>query len=111
MPNYVPPEVVPLNEGHVRDALDFLVAIEPSPTPDTREAYEAATEPYRYQAAAAIATIRRFAEQSSPQSLQQMQAQYYAFTNDRRYLTTAEASAVVTDAINRAWHGIDVWRR
>ena len=43
---------------------------------------EAATEPYRHQAAAAIAPIQRFAEQSSPHSLQQMKDQYYAFTNE-----------------------------
>ncbi len=111
MPSYSPPATADLGEGHVREALDFLIAVEPDPAPDTREEYEAATAPYRSQVASAMATLRRFAERTTPMTLQQMQAEYYGFTNDPRYLRTPEMSSVVTGSLNEAWDGVGPWRR
>ncbi len=51
-------------------------------------------EDYCDEIATATRTLRRFAEQAQPQTLEEMQATYYGFTNDPRYLKTAEMSAV-----------------
>jgi hypothetical protein len=87
LPEYIVPDTSELDEDHVRSALDFLIAVEPDPPPESREGYEAATEPYRQQIAAAMATLRAFAEQTQPMTSEQMQADYYGFTNDPRWAT------------------------
>ncbi len=105
MPRYTAPDTSEMiHEGHVRSALNYLISVEPKPTSESHEAYEAATRPYRQQIAAAMATIRRFAE--GLRSLEQMQLDFYAITNDPRYLGSPEVSAVVCAALNEAWHGV-----
>ena len=111
MPEYSSPEASNLTEDHVRSALDFLVAVEPEPPPESREEYEAATEPYHTQISAAMVTLRKFAEEAQPASLEQMQKSYYGFTNDPRYLATAYISSVVCGSLNEAWEGVGPWRR
>ncbi len=111
MPEYINPNTAELDEDHVRTALNFLIAIEPVPPPTSREEYEAATGPYRQQIAAAMATIRAFAAGTVPMTLERMQADYYGFTNDPRYLVSEEVSAVVRGVLNDAWTGVGPWRR
>ena len=111
MPEYIVPNTSELDEDHVRSALDFLIAVEPDPPPESREGYEAATEPYRQQIAAAMATLRAFAEQTQSMILEQMQATYYGFTNDPRYLVSSDVSAIVRGALSEAWNGVGPWRR
>jgi hypothetical protein len=111
LPEYSVPDTSELDEDHVRSALDFLIAVEPDPPPESREEYKAATEPYRQQIAAAMATLRAFAEQTQPMTLEQMQADYYGFTNDPRYLVSSDVSAIVRGALSEAWNGVGPWRR
>jgi len=111
VPEQVTPNTSELNENHVRAALDFLIAVEPVPPSATRDDYEAATMPYRQQIAAAMATLRCFAEQATPMKLERMQADYYGFINDSRYLVSDNVSAVVRGALNEAWNGVGPWRR
>ncbi len=111
MPDYTRPDTEQLTEDHVREALDFLVAIEPIPTSETREDYEAALAPYRSQVTAAIASMRQFAEQTEPLTLERMQRDYHGFVNDPRYRTSPEVSSVVSGALNEAWNGVGPWRR
>ena len=110
-PIYVEPSTDELTEDHVRQALDFLVVIEPVPMAASSEEYQAAIAPYRLEVAEAITTMRRFVAQTTPMTLQQMQDEYYGFTNDPRYRTSQEVSSVVASALNQAWHGIGPWRR
>jgi hypothetical protein len=101
-----------VTDDDVHEALAFLVAIEPDPDGiDSLEAYDAAMENYRDEIATATRALRRFAEQAQPQRLEEMQATYYGFSNDQRYLETAEMSAVVTGALGEAWNGVGPWRR
>ncbi len=58
-----------------------------------------------------MVTLRKFAEQAQPVSLEQMQKSYYGFTNDPRYLNTAYVSSVVRGSLNEAWEGFGLWRR
>ena len=109
-PSYTAPEHA-LTEDHVREALDFLVAIEPDPPSDTREQYLAAVAPPLQESAAALATLRRFAKQAWPMTLEQMQALYYRFTRDTRYMRSAVACSVVTTVLNQAWNGVGPWQR
>jgi hypothetical protein len=97
----------------VHQALAFLIAIEPHEADDidSDEDYEAAPEAFRDEADVATLTLRRFAEQAQPQSLEEMQASYYRFTNDPRYLETVAMSAVVTSALTQAWDGVGPWRQ
>jgi hypothetical protein len=44
-------------------------------------------------------------------TLEQMQLDYYGFTNDPRYLVSPEVSSIVCGALNEAWHGISQWQR
>jgi hypothetical protein len=111
LPEYITPDSSDLDEDHVRAALDFLIAVEPVPPPESREEYEKLTAPYRQQIAAAMATLRNFAKQTRPMTLERMQADYYGFTNDPRYLVAAAVAAVVQGALNEAWNGIGPWRR
>ena len=50
-----------------------------------------------------------FAEHRQPQALIEMREVYYEFTNDDRYLETAEMSGVVTSALRDAWDGVGPW--
>jgi hypothetical protein len=102
------PEAV--TESDVHRALGFLIAIEPDEV-SSREEYDAATARYRDQIDAAVRTLRRFAEQIEPKSIETMRAAYYGFTNGPAYLRTSLVSAVVTSALNEAWEGVGPWRR
>ena len=111
-PDYLGPEApLVLKEDDLFAALDFLIAIEPDPPASSREEHEAATARYRPQIDLAIATLRRFAEQTVPLTLEQLQRDYYATTNHPRYLTSATVSAIVTGALNEAWDGVGPWQR
>jgi hypothetical protein len=111
LPEYITPDASEFDEDHVRAALDFLIAVEPVPPPESREEYKALTAPYRAQIAAAMATLRSFAEQTQPMTLERMRADYYGFTNDPRYLVTSDVAAVAQGALNEAWNGMGPWRR
>jgi hypothetical protein len=108
---FAPPNTSELDEDHVRAALNFLISVEPDPPLESRGAYEAATEPYRQQIFAAMATLRSFAEQTRPMTLEQMQIDYYGFVNHPRYLVSPEVSEVVRGALDEAWSGVGPWRR
>jgi hypothetical protein len=111
VPEYIAPDTSELNEDHVRSALDFLIAVEPDPPPESREEHEAATEPDHQLIVAAMATLRSFADQTQPRTLDQMQADYYGFTNDPRYLVSFDVLAIVRGALGEAWNGVGPWRR
>jgi hypothetical protein len=111
MPAYVAPNTTELDEDHVRSALNFLIAIEPDPPSETREEYEAAIQPYRQDIAAAISTLRLFVTRTPPMTLEQMQRDYYGFTNDPRYLRSSQVSSIVRGALDEAWNGVGEWRR
>ena len=100
-----------LTAKDVRDALDFLVAVEPDPPLSSREEYEAAIMPFRPQVKRAMATLQGFALQAQPLTLERMQSAYYGFANDPRYLASALVSSVVTGSLNQAWNGVGPWRR
>jgi hypothetical protein len=100
----------------VHEVLQFLIAIEPDPDDDdidiaTVEDYDAYMVPFSQDIDRAMATLRRFAEQRQPRTLQDMQEDYYRFTNDDRYLNTSEMPGVVTSALRDAWEGVGPWRK
>jgi len=110
------PEYIDFSEGfpteaHVLSALDFLVSIEPDPQPQTLAEYKAALAPYAARIARAVAVLRSFAEQMQPATLEAMQAQYYAFTSDKRYLTSPAVTGTAIAYLNEAWNGVGPWRR
>lgn len=111
MPIYKKPWGTRLDEDDVRIALNFLIEVEPDPPPDSRNEYEAATAPFQSQIADAMATLREFAEQAANPTLEQMQMDYYGFTNDAKYLRSSDISAIVRGALDEAWNGIGPWRR
>ena len=110
MVEYHGPQDEFLTEDDVYEALDFLVAVEPRPAPPTYEDYERQLAPYKVKVDLAMHTLRRYAEQTDPMTLEQMQRDYYSFTNDPRYLTSGEVSAVVTGSLKAAWKGVGPWR-
>jgi hypothetical protein len=105
------PEKVTHDDVH--QALAFLIALEPDEDDDvdSDDEYEATLEAFREEEQAALRTLRLFAEQAQPQSLEAMQATYYSFTNDPRYLETSQVSGVVTTALSQAWDGVGPWTR
>jgi len=110
-----PPEAARIMEEDVHRALDFLIAIEPDPDDDTLDnlddaACDALMEANVARGEAVTAVLRRYAEQRQPETLESMQAAYYGFTNDPRYLVNAHVSAVVTSTLGQAWDGIGPWR-
>jgi hypothetical protein len=111
MAGYVAPDTSELDEDHVHSALDFLIAIEPDPPSETRKGYEAAIRPYQKDIAAAVATLRLFVIRTPPMTLEQMQRDYYGFTNDPRYLRSSQVSSIVRGALDEAWNGVGEWRR
>ena len=111
-----PSEAARITEEEVHRALAFLIAIEPDPDDDTLDdldeaAYDALMEANVARGEAATTVLRRYAEQRQPEALETMQAAYYGFTNDPRYLVSAYVSAVVTSALGRAWDAVGSWRR
>jgi len=108
---YVDPDEGTTTEAHVLSALDFLVSIEPDPQPQTLAEYKAALAPYEARIARAVPVLRTFAEQMQPATLQEMQAQYYTFTNDKRYLTSPAVTGTAIAYLNEAWNGVGPWRR
>ena len=99
------------DEEDVHAALAYLVSIEPDPQPSTYDEYKTALAPYETQISRASSTLRTFAEQMQPASLDEMQYVYYRFTNDARYLTSTYIAATVTAYLNEAWNGIGSWQR
>jgi multidrug efflux pump subunit AcrA (membrane-fusion protein) len=110
-PDYVDPDEDTTTEAHVLSALDFLVSIEPNPQPQTLAEYKAALAPYEAEIARALAVLRNFAEQMQPATLEEMQVQYYTFTNDKRYLTSPAVTSTAIAYLNEAWNGVGPWRR
>lgn len=115
-PSYAgPADPIEIAAEDVHEALAFLIAIEPDPDDDsdidTVEDYEAYMAPFSRDIDRAMATLRRYAAQRQPRTLQEMQEDYYTFTNDDRYLDTSAMSAVVTSALRDAWQGVGPWRR
>ena len=98
-----------LHEDDVRKALDFLIAVEPTGV-EAQEEYRAAVAPYLSQVDAAMATLRGFAEQTEPLTLEELQRAYYGLTNDPRYLVSPTVSSVVTSVLQQAWNGVGPWR-
>jgi hypothetical protein len=116
-PSYAgPADPNDIDADDVHEALKFLIDIEPDPDDDdndidTVEDYDAYMARFSRDIDRAMATLRRFAEQRQPQTLQKMQEDYYSFTNDDRYLDTSEMSGVVTSALRDAWEGVGSWRK
>jgi hypothetical protein len=108
---YVDPDNGTTTEAHVLSALDFLVSIEPDPQPQTLAEYKAALTPYEARISRALAVLRSFAEQMQPANLEEMQARYYSFTNDKRYLTSPAVTGAAIAYLNEAWTGVGPWRR
>ncbi len=107
-----PASAASITDADVHKALAFLISIEPEPEDvGSMEEYEAAMERYSADIQSAMQTLRRFAEQIRPQTLEAMQAAYYGFTNDPQYLDRSLTSAVVTSSLNQAWDGVGLWRR
>lgn len=101
----------PVSEDQVHAALDTLVALEPDPDSiQSSEDYHAAMAPHAAKIDTAMKTIRRFAEEGQPSTLEQMQRDYYGFTNNPRHLQNRLASGVVTSALRDAWDGIGPWK-
>ena len=111
MPEYRAPAHDELDETHVCAALDFLVAVEPYPPAESREEYELAIAPFKRQIAQAMATLRKFGEQTRPLTLEELQREYVMLTTLPRYATSRRALPVVTSALKEAWHGVGPWRR
>jgi len=99
------------DEEDAHDALDFLVSVEPDPPPPTYEQYKAAIAPYETQIAHALGTLRTYAGQLQPATLEVMREQFHALANDQRYLTSPYIAATVTAYLNEAWDGIGSWQR
>ena len=108
---YAGPASDRITDDDVRAALDFIVAVEPDPEPETRQEYEAQTRAFTLDVARAEATLTKYAQQIEPFTLDQMQQAYYSFANDTRYLVSVRASAIVTSALNAAWKSVGPWRR
>ncbi|HUZ90304.1 MAG TPA: hypothetical protein VMU78_00140 [Methylocella sp.] len=109
-------EYIDLSEGFpdeddVHDALAFLVSIEPAPPPPTYQRYKAAIAPYETQIDHALGTLRTYASQLQPTTLEDMRGQFRAFANDPHYLTSIYIAATVTAYLNEAWDGIGPWQR
>jgi hypothetical protein len=99
------------DEDDVFAALDYLVSIEPDPPPATHADWKAALAAYETQIARALATLRTFAEQTDPLTLEEMQRRYYGFVNDPRYLVSSYVQGTVIGYLNKAWHGVGPWQR
>lgn len=99
------------HEGDVFAALDFLVSIEPDPPPETRADWDSAIAPYNADIARAVATIRAFAEQTEPLTLEALRNHYYDFVNASRYRVSRAVQGIVTGYLNQAWNGVGPWRR
>lgn len=96
----------------VHKALQFLLAVEPEEGEvNSQGEYELATAEYKEQIDMAMNTIKEFAKQIEPKTLENMRDIYYSFTNDPDYLQTSASSSVVTYAINNSWHGIGPWQK
>jgi hypothetical protein len=114
-PTYAgPADPSAVGDDDVHEALGFLIAIEPNPDDDdieSSEDYEAHMAQFGPDIVRAMTTLRAFAAQRQRQSLIEMQEAYYGFTNDDRYLETAEIADVVRSALSQAWDGIGPWRK
>lgn len=91
-------------------ALDYLVAIEPEPEPDTfvhMEEYDAMMAPHEAQMETAYATIQAYGELIAPHGLEHMQSVLYRILSDR---TDPKAYAVIECTVNGRWNGLGEWR-
>lgn len=97
-----------ITERDVRAALDFLVAVEPAEAASTAE-YKAALAPRQDEVGAALGTLRGFAEQTDPLTLEALQRAYALLVDEPPYREPGVA-AVVRGALRQAWNGVGPWR-
>jgi len=92
-------------------ALEFLVSIEPASRPNSRAEWEAALAPCQNDITRAAKTLRTFAEQMQPATLDEMQQFFYLFTKAPQYQTHPWISATVRAYLNEAWSGVGRWQK
>ena len=92
-------------------ALEFLISIEPMPPPNSRAEWAAALAPYQDSITRAARTLRTFAEQMQPATLEEMQQFFYLFTGAPQYQTCPWMSATVRAYLNEAWSGVGPWQK
>ena len=97
-----------ITERDVRAALDFLVAIEPAEAASMAE-YEASLAPRRDEVEIAMGTLRGFAEQTDPLTLEALQRAYALLVDEPPY-RAPRVAAVVRGALRQAWNGVGPWR-
>ena len=97
-----------ITERDVRSALDFLIAVEPRQASSMAE-YDAALAPRRTEVDAAMGTLRGFAEQTDPLTLEALQLTYALLVAEPAYQAPGR-SAVVRGALRQAWNGVGPWR-
>src|SRR5271168_4312372 len=102
------PGAVP-SEADCREALDFLIAIEPR-SPMGHDAYMAAIGQHQRRIALAIHTLRCFARATEPHMQKQLWHAYHRITNEPRYRGDRATAAIVAAALHTAWYGVGPWR-
>ena len=112
----MPNSYIDLSEGSpdtndVFDALDFLISIEPVPTPNSCAEWEAALAPYQNDITRAAKTLRTFAEQLQPTTLDEMQHFFYVFTWAPKYQSNPSIAATVKAYLNESWSGVGPWQK
>ena len=99
------------NTHDVFAALEFLISIEPMPTPNSRAEWEAALAPYQSDITRAAKILRTFAEQMQPATLDEMQRFFYIFTLAPQYQSNPSIAATVRAYLNEAWSGVGAWQK
>ena len=92
-------------------ALDFLISIEPALRPNSRREWETALAPYQTDITRAARTLRTFAEQMQPATLEEMQQFFYLFAWAPQYQSNPATAATVSGYLNEAWSGVGPWQK
>jgi len=91
--------------------LEFLISIELAPAPNSRAEWETALAPYQSDITRAARTLRTFAEQMQPATLEEMQQFFYLFAWAPQYQSNPATAATVNAYLNEAWSGVGPWQK
>lgn len=96
----------------VEEAIDFMISLEPidSGAPDADEEYKSNTELYWNEIIKAKQIFKKFAEQITPLTLENMQKIFYSITKSEKYYSSAIYHSVAYSCLESSWNNVGPWR-
>lgn len=116
--NYLAANIVnyngdPVTRQLVEEAIDFMISLEPidSSSPNADEEYKSNNQLYRNEIIKAQQIFKKFGEQISPLTLENMQEVFYSITKSEKYSSSMIYQSVAHSCLESSWDKIGPWQK